>query len=469
MRISSSISFGQALAAHRLANYDQLHPHRHRTIATGITLLAAALMSSPAAAAQVQSRAPTIRPTITRGAGAAAAPAETPTITSELIKVTISPSRPEVVPNGSYGVYADLENISSVPVMIFPEQTALIVLPEAAEPGACVNWGPGIFPTETPMSKNQADAGWKNPLTIQPGEHYKVFWDLEPASAKNAAIADHYRGDCDVPPSYWNVLGFVPGEYAFTVEGNAYTKPDASAKEFASSAASTPGIQNSTSAQPVAAPASNDLFTRARAGQLPVHHFSETKTLHVGISQLTTLLAAMLGALMAYWVTALRDKGDWDAFLDVMASEVTATRKSLAFLSLVRNMFLASLLGGVVTIVASRLSDTHFPVKVSVSDWWGALTIGFVAYFIGNKFVDGLANLGSSGSDASSIGRRSTPKPGSGEPASKPTNEVIPQAADSNAIHQDTLAIGREKFSGEPADPSINLGSPRPLWQEDNL
>jgi hypothetical protein len=44
----------------------------------------------------------------------------------------------------------------------------------------------------------------------------------------------------------------------------------------------------------------------------------------------------------------------------------------------------------VVTILASHLSETQFPTKVSVNDVWGAGTIGFLAYFVGYKFIDKL-------------------------------------------------------------------------------
>ena len=61
--------------------------------------------------------------------------------------------------------------------------------------------------------------------------------------------------------------------------------------------------------------------------------------------------------------------------------------------SIARNLFSAALLGAAITIVASRLADTQFPVKVSVNDVWGAMTVGFVAYFIGNKFIEKLVKL----------------------------------------------------------------------------
>lgn len=68
-----------------------------------------------------------------------------------------------------------------------------------------------------------------------------------------------------------------------------------------------------------------------------------------------------------------------------VASRARKWLKSL--LVVVRNALAAGLLGAALTIVASRLSDTQFPVKVSVNDFWGALTIGFISYFIGNRLL----------------------------------------------------------------------------------
>ena len=322
--------------------------------------------------------------------------------------------------------------------MIFPNQTALVVLPEASEPSACVNWEPGIFPTETPIPANKQSppidnkitARWDDPLVIERGEHYVVFWDLEPASKRNPRT---YSGKCELPPVWYGALGFVPGDYAFTIEGNAYalqaptspTPPVAFQAVQPSTTGATPQAENHASPSSASRELQlSDLRNRSISGGVPTHHFSETKTLHVGLSQITTLLAAMLGAFIAYWVTALKPGQDWDAFMLVLnpnasipaggnpAAPSSASRKWFALLSLARNSVLASILGGVVTIVASRLSDTHFPVKVSVSDWWGALTIGFVAFFIGNKFIDSLSTLGSS-SAGSNLGK----PPGAPAPA----------------------------------------------------
>jgi hypothetical protein len=375
---------------------------------------------------------------------------------SSLIKVTIYPSRSEVVPNGSYGIYSDFENISSSPVLILPNQTALIVLPEASEPSACVDWEPGIFPTEP---AGQRGKPWDSSILIQPGEHYLVFWDLEPDSQRGKYQKSAYNGNCKLPPPILGALGFVPGDYAFAVEGNAYVEPETPMQPPAANG-NGPGAPASSVNAAGASPASAQdhiaaLVALAKSGAIPAHHFSETKTLHVGISQITTLFAAMIGAFLAYWVVALRKDQDWDLMIKTIEDAQQTHKKWMAVLSLLRNAFLAALMGGVVTIVASRLSDTHFPLKVSVSDFWGALTIGFVSFFVGNKFISSLADFGTDPNKLTKPSQGpSTPKDATGggslTPSQSPASSegvFVATAAASPAHWADTALSARDDLA----------------------
>jgi hypothetical protein len=82
------------------------------------------------------------------------------------------------------------------------------------------------------------------------------------------------------------------------------------------------------------------------------------------------------------------------------------------------------------------LSDTQFPVKVSVNDFWGALTIGFISYFIGGRILatiidrfappskpDTNASAGGPGVDKSGTGN-----PQSNQPASAGAENPRPGA-----------------------------------------
>ncbi len=294
------------------------------------------------------------------------------TAPTEILKVTINSSRVSVTRDGSYGVYADLENLSQTPVSIRAPETMLVVQPEVAYPIACVGVERGIFPAQ-PFS---GDPSKNSEMIIQPQEHYKVFWNLTNTSGK-----DPY-GRC--AESSWRkgigeYLGFVPGDYAFTVEGIVYV----------------PNPKSET---------------------IVAHTYTETTTLHVGLSQVSTAVAAFIGALLAYLVVALQPGQAFDKWK--LKAEATAASVSTGPLQLfngwvrsaaivLRNALAAGLLGAALTIVASRLSDTQFPIKVSVNDFWGALTIGFVSYFIGGRLL-------------TTIVERFAPKPGGDDQTGAP-------------------------------------------------
>jgi hypothetical protein len=60
---------------------------------------------------------------------------------------------------------------------------------------------------------------------------------------------------------------------------------------------------------------------------------------------------------------------------------------------IVSDVWGVAILSAAFTIVSSRLSDSPFPIKVSVLDGWGAIMIGFLSYFTGNKFIEALRRL----------------------------------------------------------------------------
>src|SRR5262249_32511273 len=128
--------------------------------------------SSSTPTSQSRTTTPTKINTITTETGNTNPTAATP---PEIFKVTISPSRVSVTRDGSYGVFADLENLSSDVVSIKAAQTMLVIQPEVAQPNACVESKRGIFPARFQTTENNLETA---EIQIQPKEHYKVFWDL---------------------------------------------------------------------------------------------------------------------------------------------------------------------------------------------------------------------------------------------------------------------------------------------------
>ena len=51
-----------------------------------------------------------------------------------------------------------------------------------------------------------------------------------------------------------------------------------------------------------------------------------------------------------------------------------------------------AILSAAVTVVSSRISNPSLPIRISVLDAWGAMTIGFLSYFIGAKFISSLTD-----------------------------------------------------------------------------
>ena len=109
-----------------------------------------------------------------------------------------------------------------------------------------------------------------------------------------------------------------------------------------------------------------------------------------------------MGVLLAYLVVTVRsDHGPINRLFSLVTSEAglsgiskTFTRKGLFLVfKVTRDLIGTAILSASFTIVSSRLADTQFPVKISVLDLWGAITIGFLSYFAGNKFIEMLRKI----------------------------------------------------------------------------
>lgn len=298
---------------------------------------------------------------------AATTPASTkPDLPDALIRTTIRASRREVSVDGSYGFFAELENIGTVPVALYSQELVLVIQPEVTASRLCTFSVEAYLPTEpqwTQESSSQQAAVKGDPnlppvrqvnqgtlaqdprgtrVRIQPKEHYTVFWDVNKERTQKCWAGNH---------SWLETYAFVPNDYVFVIDGKAYLSPDTGEEKT-------------------------------------YHTFTETTSIKVVIPQSYAMVAALAGAWLAYFVALFSEKG---VLRTKWASDQRVTRTEgvvevLKFLT-------APLLGVAVTIVASRLADTQFPIKVSVNDVWGAMTIGFIAYFIGNKFIEKLAGL----------------------------------------------------------------------------
>jgi hypothetical protein len=285
------------------------------------------------------------------------------TVGGQLVKVTIATSRTEVTSEGGFGIFADLQNVSLVPLKMRAAETILVIQPELAGNHNCILAVDGFYATEGGATAPRNSSG---EIIIQPKEHYVAFWDVSGRNLGKCDSATSQQDNANAkrhwftlhPLTYlFNQLAFVPGNYAFVVVGKTYKV--------------TNGQQETI-----------------------YHTYTDQVKLHVGLTQFDAMLAAMLGGVIGYIVVALRDGGDFSKYAFASGNYFEITK---SYLIVLRNMFSAALVSAVVTILLSRISDTQFPIKVSVSDFWGALTVGFVAYFVGNKLIDRIVGLASKG------------------------------------------------------------------------
>lgn len=165
-------------------------------------------------------------------------------------------------------------------------------------------------------------------IVLQARDHFTVFFDIEsPLKGREGVNCP----SANLLTKIRKNLDFTPGNYAFVLTG-------------------------------------------VESIQQERHFFTETARLPVGIDQQQIMIDAGIGGLLAWLVTHFRRRNNFD----------------LRSFAPWRKMAGAVLLSSTITIVASRLSTTQFPLKVSVEDFWGALTVGFVSFFVGGKFIDKL-------------------------------------------------------------------------------
>jgi hypothetical protein len=295
--------------------------------------------------------------------GKAQAPDATPKPEREVIKLKISTMRKSSTAGKGLGVYAELENVTSNTLTIFSGETVLVVPPELVGKGVCVLTFGSIAPTEVLKFDKPAPDPRGYPVMMKPGEKYRAFWDLtspstDPVCWDVSPPADpkQISGTHAMPAGFWasvkdslslRMTGFVPGPYNFTVEGKAYA--DAGPDHV------------------------SDYYT-----------FVDSADLNMEIPESLVTVGAIVGGSLGYLVAATRPNGDFSGWSDVKSKSEYLSYAWMIFYKL----FSASLLSVVVTILLSRLSDTQFAIKVSVSDFWGAITIGFLSYFLGNKLID---------------------------------------------------------------------------------
>ena len=337
---------------------------------------------------------------------------------SHYLQIAINPSTSHIIEGAVYGLDADIQNTSSLPVVIDFSQMQLAVQPELAPPTISCTW----FYDAVVNSKVPS------PLVMQPGDHFVVFFDTGSA-ATSSTLKDTQECQATSWERLRRQLDFVPGNYSFVVTGTFGTLP--------------PPVTNSTSNAVTKTQPGASLAEPTNSDK---HYFTETAILPVTIDQAQIILYAGIGGLLAFLVMSFRSAGTlWEYAAQGKKGSASDTRLKRA-LFILRSASAAILVSVTVTVIASRLSTTSFPVKVSVDDFWGALTIGFVSYFIGGKFIDKL-------SDTLSPGTAASPAVTLPAAATMPAADTTP-AADSTTPAADTTPAAGSTTPAADATPA---------------
>jgi hypothetical protein len=256
---------------------------------------------------------------------------------SDLVEITVEPSRTQSILGTVSGVHARIRNISARPLRFFEHRSLFVAARETRSSDQGLTRGCATFITQGTVRTAQKQSGFD--IVIQPGETYPAFWDFDTdgCSPGNQPVGRTYTGLFSAAgiKEAWQSLMFTPGNYKvfFVAQCEEVATDPASKAE--------PVTHTVMSSAPIAFTAAQDII----------------------------LWGALLGGILAWFV-----KQYWS--LD------GGTKSKLIPVELAAS----GLFSVTMVILGSRLSDM-FPIKVNANDFWGAITLGFIAQFLGVKLL----------------------------------------------------------------------------------
>jgi hypothetical protein len=324
-----------------------------------------------------------------------------PLQTENLLKISLTPSETPLKLGSNSNIAADIQNVSNRPVIIETRSLQLlthaIVTPSDSlcvmPLGATSNSTIMLLPT----------------LILLPQDHLTVFFNLS-EQAFTADQQDKLNAELQKEGSIPQPAAAASGTSGVSTPMTPYQRD----LQAAYAKSCSPGTLGSIKRAFDFTPGNYEYFVSGRFevcdmnAAVPVCHyyplrsFGQSATFQVGIDQTLIIIFAVVGGLLAYLVVTVRSAdGPIGDFFSLVTSDEglkgmgkALSREGLILLFMIlRDALGVAILSAAFTIVSSRLSDTQFPIKISVLDVWGAMTIGFLSYFVGNKFIDSLRNL----------------------------------------------------------------------------
>jgi len=287
-----------------------------------------------------------------------------------LVAIELEPSQPQWVIGTRMGLLGKLTNVAKVPLLFYEHETVFIAPAETRIYGkADARAGCVFFATEgNPVTPPPTSAGVDRrgqAILLQPGEAYWVFWDFDTngcagypyLASPTAEVCRLEKLRLDLEKLSQKIM-FHPGPYKFVLQAKFYESPG-------------PG--------------------KADAG---ISHFaSQQKDVRISASEGMILFAAAIGGILAFFVKQMMPNAPSDTSEATTRSDARWRRR---FWRSVLHLLGAVLLSITVVILSSRLGESQFPLQVSVTDFWGALTIGFVGNFVGVYLIQKLVGMVSS-------------------------------------------------------------------------
>jgi len=272
---------------------------------------------------------------------------------SPAIEIKVQSSRNQLIAGAGVGVMADITNVSGAPVYLQDRDVQLVLLPEVEKSVGRVWTTTASFPTESDQP---------SVLSLKPNETYRVFWNRDLAQEQETDQSARAPAQKDVGVGMQSArsgpllslgrifrglefVGFTPGEYPITVEVKYWDQKKFDGDDY--------------------------------------HTAVESKTVQFAAPQSVILLGAALGGVIFTILSMLRaERSGTSAATSRGLNIVKTVGKAAAAL------FGSILLSAIITILLSRISETQFFIKVSVSDFWGAIAIGFLANYGGWALLD---------------------------------------------------------------------------------
>lgn len=287
------------------------------------------------------------------------------------LAIKIEGTRSQFTPGTSFSVSATITNTTRSTIYL-NEQFLVLKVPAEIE-------GPATYPNSIwwafmPIADHGANSerDYKATVALRPNNSVVAYWLVDPRYIFSSATTSARR----IQPNLWDAIKninsefstelhfllFSPGKYKLTVSANYWDKP------------------------PTSKLSDYKLDTKVKTSV-------ESLIVDVAAPQSVILFGAALGGLIAYiLLQQTRPK------LTMPTWQVHDYVKwAWILFKMISGAITAMLMSAMVTILLARVAESQFLIRITVSDIWGAMAIGFISNYLGvkilNKIIEGTGTV----------------------------------------------------------------------------